>query len=544
MERNCIIGIDCGSSTAKTVVFSPTGAILGVGRARVPQHMNGAHGVERDLPEVWQVVAGTVRAALEDAGLEGHAIASVGVTAHGDGLFLLDRAGTPLGRGFMSLDGRAQPLHARWQAEGVLDRLVPIAGQRPYPFSANTLLAWLRDHEPERYHAIGTAFFAKDWIRLCLTGVVATDLTEASTAFTDLHTQHYSDEILAILGVEAMASARPDLLLSCDRAGSVTAAAAAATGLLAGTPVAAGLHDVTAAAVGTGHTRPDDLSITAGTFSINEVFRDHPVTGEGWACRAGYQRGLWNCMAISPASSSNLEWLAHILLPEREDAAAILMREALSRAEPIEAMAFGPLFHPYLFGSPFEAPASAAFFGLQSWHDRSDLMRAVLLGAAFNHRAHVEALCRSGPVARIGLSGGGTGEPVVAQLFADVLGAPVTVTSVREAAALGAALTGAVAVGLYPDLDAAVAAQSVKVETSRPRPVRRAALDLAYARYDGLTRAMAPFWAGLYGGAGGPDGDTASVFADASVAAGLAAGSAAVTTRVPAADAPHQGIAQ
>ncbi|MCE2576590.1 FGGY-family carbohydrate kinase [Komagataeibacter sp. FNDCR2] len=498
MRRDFIIGIDCGSTATKAVIFSPTGQIVGTGRRRLARHMDRPHYVERDMGEAWLGVAQTIRMALADAGLSGQAIAAVGITAHGDGLFMLDRMGNPLGRGIMSLDSRATALHESWRQRGVLDQLVPVAGQRPYVYSASTLLAWIRDHEPERYHAIGSILFAKDWIRLCLTGEVATDMTEASTAFTDLHTQQYSREILDILGLGAIHACLPPMLESCTRAGGVTPAAAAATGLLAGTPVAAGLHDVTAAAVGMGHTCPGDMSLTAGTFSINEVFRDHPVTGDGWSCRAGYRRGLWNCMAISPASSSNLEWMAKLLLPHDGEATGLLMREVEARLATAREARTVPLFHPFLFGSPYAAPASASFFGVQSWHDRTDLFQAMVEGMVFNHRMHVTALRQTGAVARLGVSGGGSGQPAIAQLFADVLDMPVDISGVREAGALGAALTAAVAVGLYPDLEHAVDGLDVSCTTYRPDAARVAVYDSLYHRYVALTRAMRPFWQSLY----------------------------------------------
>ncbi|CAI9121328.1 FGGY-family carbohydrate kinase [Brytella acorum] len=505
MTKNGIIGVDCGSTSTKAVIFSATGEILGTGRCRVAQHMERAHHVERDPGEAWQAAASAIRDALADAGLDGRAIMAVGVTAHGDGLFVLDRTGHPLGRGIMSLDSRAQGLHEHWRAEGTLDRVFPIAGQRPYRYSATALLAWMRDNEPERYHAIGTAFFAKDWIRLCLTGRIATDLTEASTAFTDLHTQDYSDAILAMLGLSPMRGALPELLLPCDPAGTVSAAAASATGLLEGTPVSAGLHDVTAAAIGLGHTRAGDMSVTAGTFSINEIFHDAPVPGDEWACRAGYRRGLWNCMSISPGSASNLEWLARLLCPDEPAAAATFMRAAASRYLARGPVSGEPLFHPYLFGSPYEAPASASLFGLQAWHGRDEIVQALLQGIAFNHRYHVDALRRSGVVRRIGIAGGGTSEAGIAQMFADVFGETISVSNVREAGALGAALTGAVAVGMFPDLETAVEAQDVELRAYQPEPSRAAIQQDAYERYSRLVEAVKPHWDGLYGMGTGPD---------------------------------------
>lgn len=131
MRRDFIIGIDCGSTATKAVIFSPTGQIMGTGRRRLARHMDRPHHVERDMGEAWLGVAETIRMALADAGLPGQAIAAVGLTAHGDGLFMLDRGGNPLGRGIMSLDSRATALHENWRARGVLDQIMPVTGQRP-----------------------------------------------------------------------------------------------------------------------------------------------------------------------------------------------------------------------------------------------------------------------------------------------------------------------------------------------------------------------------------------------------------------------------
>ena len=500
MRQDFTIGIDCGSTTTKAVVFSRAGEIVGLGRRRVPQHMDEPRHVERDMHEAWRAVVEAVRDALESSGVPPQAIAGVGVTAHGDGLFVLDRSRSPLGRGIMSLDSRATELHEEWKREGRLEKVVPIAGQRPYPYSATTLLAWMKRHQPDRYAEIGTVFFAKDWIRFCLTGEIATDLTEASTSFTDLYTQDYSDSILDVLEISEIRGALPRMLLSCDRGGVITRDAAMATGLLEGTPVSAGLHDVTAAAVGLGYTQPGDLSITAGTFSINEIFRSRPVIGEGWSCRAGYRKGLWNCMAISPASSSNLEWLARMLLPEEKEAAQILTGEVEARLGRSRAERPVPLYHPFLFGSPYEAPASASLFGVQSWHDRADLFQAMIEGTIFNHREHVETLRLTGAVRRLGVSGGGSGQASIAQMFADILNVPVEISSVREAGALGAALTASVAVGLYDSLEDAVVAQDIPMTVYQPEPARVRIYEGIYQRYVALTQAMKPFWSGLYEG--------------------------------------------
>lgn len=498
MSTGYLIGIDCGSSSAKSVIFATDGRIVGLGQARVAQITDTPRHVERDMPATWRIVASTIRDALADAGLTGTDIAGVGVTAHGDGLFLLNRNKQPLGHGIMSLDSRAYGIHDGWKREGLLDRLMPVAGQRPYPYSATTLLAWIKRHEPERFASIGTVFFAKDWLRYCLTGEIATDLTEASTAFTDLHSQSYSPDILSALGLSEISAALPPMLDSCALAGTVSAEAAALTGLAEGTPVSAGLHDVIAAAVGLGQVRPGDMTVTAGTFSINEALRDRPVIGTEWACRAGYRKGLWNCMAISPASASNLEWMARYVAPDDPEAAARLIEATIAKFATGRTERQIPLYHPYLFGSPFETPATASFLGVQSWHDRADLFRAMIEGTIFNHRHHVEDLLQTGGVRQIGISGGGSRRPEIGQLFADILGRPVMTSPLREAGALGAALTAAVACGLAPSLEEAVDALHMQPRQFEPDAALARYYDAVYGRYLAIARVLEPFWPSLH----------------------------------------------
>jgi L-xylulokinase len=415
------------------------------------------------------------------------------VTAHGDGLYLSDRAGAPLGNGIQSVDSRARGVTAGWASSGILDSVEAIAAQRPYPYAASTLLEWIRRNQPERYSAIGHVFFCKDWLRYRLTGVVASDPTDASTAFTEARTQRYSDDLLALLGLAAIRPALPEIVASSGVIGGVSAAAAAQTGLLAGTPVAGGMHDVTASSVGLGNLAPGVVSITAGTFSINETLSDHLTVDRRWTARAGLRPGQWMNMSISPASSNNVDWFLRQAYAAEWDAAARGGRSIWEALEPELAAPVAddaPLFHPFLYGSPYEEPASAAFLGLRSWHSRADMLRAVIEGVAFNHRFHVDALRSSFPASRAGITGGGSSNARSAQLFADTLGLSIEVPRTTEAGALGAALLAGVGVGLYASLDDAVRRACRVTGRYEPDPSRHAALSERFARYVDLADAI------------------------------------------------------
>ncbi|TMV77000.1 carbohydrate kinase, partial [Thioclava sp. BHET1] len=436
-----LLGIDNGLTVTKAVIFDLDGTVLAVARRRVPQSMPRPHHVERDMAGLWRATAEAIAEAVQLSGRPADDIRAIAATAHGDGLYLLDRAGAPLGPGILSLDSRAAGIVAEWQADGTAEAALARTGQLPHASAPAALLAWIQRHEPERFAQIGHILACKDWLCCALTGRIGTDRTEASTSFTDVATQVYGAGILDLFGLGALEHALP-AIAECDAVvGHVTASAARATGLAEGTPVVAGLHDVTASALGIGGHRDGCLAMVAGTYSINEGVSLHPRVDPRWFCRNALMPGQWNCMAISPASAANYDWfIDQLCAADRAEAGASIHARLLPEIEAALARPSTVLFHPYLFGSPHGAGASAGFLGLRGWHDRGDMLRAVLEGIAFNHRVHVDALRTSLAAPELRLTGGIARSPTFVQLFADVLNLAVTVAETEEAAAWGAAL--------------------------------------------------------------------------------------------------------
>ncbi|TIU21735.1 MAG: carbohydrate kinase, partial [Mesorhizobium sp.] len=170
--------------------------------------------------------AEAIAQALSDCGRPASDIAAVATTAHGDGLYMLDRDRQPLGHGILSLDSRAGDVAARWNADGTARKALSRTGQTPHASAPSSLLAWIRDHEPERFAHIGHVLACKDWLHFCLTGSLGTDLTEASTSFTAVDTQAYAPDILSIFGLEALADALPPVARPDELVGTITAQAA------------------------------------------------------------------------------------------------------------------------------------------------------------------------------------------------------------------------------------------------------------------------------------------------------------------------------
>tara|TARA_R110002094_G_scaffold146465_4_gene135757 strand:+ start:4442 stop:5980 length:1539 start_codon:yes stop_codon:yes gene_type:complete len=493
-----ILAIDSGLTVTKAVVFDVDGRQLGVARRNLPQNMPSARRVERDMAGLWRATASAIREVLAASASDPADIAAVAATAHGDGLYLLDAAGAPLGSGILSLDSRTAPLVENWRAAGLHEQSLRRTGQEPHVSAPSAILAWIRDQEPDRYARIGHVLTCKDWLRFCLAGTIGTDRTEASTSFTDVRTQTYSTEALALFGLSDLARALPEASHSAEIVGTVTAEAADATGLRQGTPVAAGLHDVTASALGVGAHRVGVIGMVAGTYSINACVSTEPRIDARWFCRNAIEPGCWNNMAISPASTTNYDWFLDTFCAgdrARAEAEGHTIHAALAvEIDAALARASSVIYHPYLFGSPFGADPSAGFLGLRGWHNRGDVLAALLEGITFNHRQHVDALRSGFDFGEVRLTGGASRNPTIVRLFADVLGLPVTVTQTDEAAAWGAALCAGAAIGVFERFDADPRDLEEISTTYRPDPGRAAHYDDRYHVFREIADSMPDTW--------------------------------------------------
>ncbi|MGK5691431.1 FGGY-family carbohydrate kinase [Streptomyces sp. URMC 128] len=498
MARELVLGVDAGHTVTKAVLFDAAGRAVARGSGTVSLTTPRPHWVERDMDEVWRTACQAIAACLAEVGPDaGRAVAAVGLAGHGDGLYAVDEFARPVRAGIVAMDTRAEPMLVEWRGTPVWSRALEMSGTVPFAGSPAALLAWLARHEAGVLRQARWLLSCKDWLRLRLTGAVATDPTDASASFTDMRRGGYSPELLDLYGLGALARLLPPVL-PCDAvSGTVTREAAALTGLTASTPVVTGAHDVDAAALGIGGTAPGELCLIAGSFSINQVVSERPVVDPRWQVRHFVRPGQWMTMSTSPTSVANLEWFLRVTGAPTDQRYGV--HEAIGRE--VEACLDGPsevLFHPFVYGSPHPHPASGTFLGLRGWHGRGHLLRALMEGVVLNHRWHVDALRSKLPItgAAARLTGGAAHSAVWSQMFADALRGPVVVTGVQESAARGAALLAATAVGLLDDVTDPRATPHV-LRRYEPRPDRVAVLDEAYAVYREALEALGPVWARL-----------------------------------------------
>jgi L-xylulokinase len=489
-----LLGIDFGNTVVKAVLFDFAGRQV-ARRGVDGTTLKPAPGmVERPVAELWANARAAISGCLK--GIDPARIAAIGLAGHGNGLYLLDKAGAPL-LGIQSLDSRAAALAADLDAS-VGAELHAICGQRPWPSQTPALLAWVKAHQPKVYARAGTLCFAKDIIGWHLTGERATEVSDMSGAgLLRLPEVGYDAGLLSLYGLSDAMPMLPRLCQPTEVVGHVTPAAASATGLRAGIPVVAGYFDVVASALGSGAIGPGTASIVLGSWSINQVFADTPARDPDVFMIAAFGPGRFANMDNSATSAINLEWYVRTLIERnghKGDAFA-QVNALVGRA----AMAAGdPMFHPFLYGGRHGAHQRGGFYGLAGWHDEGHLLRALYEGVAFEHRRHVEVLRKAGSgIGQVFLSGGGTRSPHWPQMMADVLGLPVRLGSAEETGALGGAIAAAVGTGLHASEEAAVAAMTTQRAVLLPDPDRKSLHDRRFAVWQRMTAAMEPFWAEL-----------------------------------------------
>jgi L-xylulokinase len=495
-----LLGIDTGATVAKVVLFDLYGqAIHSVGQ-KVTTRYPAPGWTERDMDELWQSTSAAIRDLLTATGIQPQEIMGIGACGHGNGLYLLDRQGAALRPGIVSMDTRAADLVTGWQAQGIPEAIWPRILQPPYAGQPPALLRWLKRYEPERYGRIGAVLLAKDYIKFRLTGTITTDWSDISaTGLLDLQPRSYTAELLEAYGIADIAGALPPIVESTAIVGGVSAEAARETGLQAGTPVAGGMFDVAAGALGAGIVAPGQCSTSAGTWGVTAVVNADVIASTRPIFNACYTPDSWLTVDASPTSSANLEWFIGEFCGEEQ---AEARRRGLSvyqvcgeRIAALPPAGTSIVFHPFLFGAAGQPNARAGFYGLAGWHRRADLLRAVYEGVAYGHRSQVEQLLYAGArIESICLIGGGARSPVWAQMFADVLGRTIAVPQGVEIGARGAALGAGIGLGVYGSyVDAATRAVAIE-RVYTPDAAAAAHYRQAYAAYRQLDRAMRQPW--------------------------------------------------
>jgi xylulokinase len=423
-------------------------------------------------------------------------------------LLPVDEAGRPLTPLLSWLDVRSIKQADRLWEGDTPHILFDHTGNIPTAKDIIPKILWLKEERPSLWRKTFKLLDCKEYILLRLTGEIATDWHGASVYFLfDPHQKTWSNEACSRLGIpmEMLPPTHP----CTDIIGEVTPEAAKETGLAPGTPVVACAGDVAVAQTGSGANAAGKAHLCVGTATwlgvSSSTFINDP------------DRPFWGLSHIDPdkwilagemeTGGGALMWFRDVFCQEevrQAESEGVSAYELLSRmASSVEPGSDRLLFAPWLSGE--RAPvldhyARGAFAGLSLGHTKSHLTRAVMEGVAFHIRwiyQSMEALGLS--IGQVNAIGGGSTSATWTQIISDVLGHELHVVShPLEAGAVGAALTVAVGMGVYPNvesLDDLILIERV-VE---PRAEFASRYDALYKEYQELYRGLAPINRRLHG---------------------------------------------
>src|SRR5512137_2392529 len=495
-----LLGIDVSTTGAKALLIDEQGTVAASHTTEYSLSTPKPLWSEQDPGDWWNGACASIQAALSEAHVPGEAVTAIGLTGQMHGLVMLDKSDHVLRPAILWNDQRTgAQCEAITAKVGGLDRLLQLTGNQVLPGFTAPKIVWVRENEPDVYERTTHILLPKDYVRFRLTGEFATEVSDASgMLLLDVARRRWSQDMLQALDIPV--AWLPICTESDQVSGRISASAAQATGLKAGTPVVGGGGDQAAQAVGSGIVHAGVISVTSGTSGVVFAHSDkYAFEAQGRLhafCHA--VPGKWHFMGVMLSPGGSFRWLRDsigdlektVARLTGDDPYDLLTREAALAPVGSE----GLLFLPYLTGerTPYPDPqARGAFVGLTVRHTKAHLVRAVLEGVSFGLRDSLELIKSLGvPITQVRASGGGARSPLWRQIQADVFGAELVLVNVTEGAAYGAALLAGVGAGAFRSVEEAVNATVKVTDRTAPIAANAQAYEKLYPAYRGLYPAL------------------------------------------------------
>ncbi len=508
--RDILIGIDAGTSVIKSVAFTLDGTQIAMA-ATPNRYVTGADGAAyQSHDDTWSDCAKTLRDLADKVPDLAQRTAAVSVTGQGDGTWLVGADNRPVSDAWLWLDARSAETARQLRAADSPDRFRS-TGTGLNACQMGVQLAHMQATTPQLLDQAEVALHCKDWLYLNLTGVRATDPSEANFTFGNYTTRTYNDAVIDHLGLTAKRHLLPDIVDGTQTTHALSPQAADQTGLLAGTPVALAYVDVVCTGMGAGiYTKGQETGCTIigstgmhmrATTAEQVTIADAP---------AGYTMvlpipGTVAQIQSNMASTLNIDWLLAMgadLVTQMGGTATHADMVARIDDWLNESSPASILYHPYISEAGERGPfvdtnARAGFTGLASPHRFPDLLRAVIEGLGYAARDCYDAM---GPIpSEVRLTGGAARSPGVRAILSAALGTHLRTAKREEAGAAGAAMIAAQAIGAYPDMDSCIDDWvRPRLSTAEPPDAKLSALyQSTFPAYRTLRKSAAPVWATL-----------------------------------------------
>ena len=422
------LGIDIGTSSVKAVMMDAAGILVDQASAPLTVSRPQALWSEQDPADWWSAVCSAVGGFGRELRQQ---VRGIGLSGQMHGATLLDRQMRVLRPAILWNDGRSSS-QCRALEEAV-PNLRLITGNLAMPGFTAPKLMWVQQHEPDTFRQTAMVLLPKDYVRLCMTGDTASDMSDsAGTLWMDVAGRRWSQAMLAATSLGE--SNMPVLLEGNEISGRLRAEVAEHWGMPR-IPVVAGGGDNAAGAIGVGVVRSGEAFLSLGTsgvlFLANDGYRPNAQGGVHTFCHA--LPNQWHQMSVILSAASCVEWVGRIF--GLGDVAEVV-RLAAERNQPSDS----EIFLPYLSGerTPHNDPhAKGVLFGLTQDSSSAHIAQAVLEGIAFAFRDGMDALTDAGSrIDSISVIGGGSRSKYWGRILSSALRRPLIY---RDGSAVGPA---------------------------------------------------------------------------------------------------------
>jgi xylulokinase len=507
MDKKFILAHDTGTGGDKAVITDLQGQVICSAYKPYGVNYPRPDWAEQDPEELWQAVCATTREVLVNAKIDPQEILGIGISAQMFNLLPVDEQLKPVTPMLSWLDIRSVPQADRILSGDTPSFLFKHTGNIPTAKDIIPKIIWLKEERPDLWKRTYKLVDCKEYIISKLTGKIATDFHGASVFFMfDPYKKTWSRDVCDKLGIpfDKLPAAYP----CTEVIGEITKEAGLATGLIPGTPVVVCAGDVAVAQSGAGANANGKAHLCIGTATwvglSSSTFVNDPEK-PFWALNH-IDPDKWIIAGEMETGGGALMWFRDTFCQEETRQAkerGLSTYELLSAlASSVEAGSDKLIFTPWLSGE--RAPvldhyARGGFNGLSMGHTKGHLARAVMEGVAYHIRWICESLEKLGlTVAEMNAIGGGSTSQVWTQIISNITGRRLNVVEhPLEAGAMGAALSVAVGMGIYPDMVATDELIGIN-RVVDPQPEYETRYNSLYQEYLSIYNAMSPVYRSLY----------------------------------------------